>query len=190
MNTKQTITLRLGMLGPKLTISSKMFESKENRKFMGTKSATQPGLKRRYWLAVVKSPENLVEFVKDPWWCLPSDVQQGDGVLLYVPRSAMKRIVGIFAESEVARVGPATTEEKMRCLWNAISDNARPALVFCKLKATEEFESPIPPAEIKKDTLLGLQSFTRKNFQGTVFETTKSVFLRVRALVDTQLPAQ
>ena len=132
------------------------------------------------WLAIVKSPQDLEIFLMDPWWCLPAEVAVGDGVLLYRPRSALRakdrQLLGIFGASKVERVGASNLEERMRCAGSAVSGLSRTSLTYCRLGATVAFPRPLTPTQIRRDPILGHQSFVRKNFQGAAFAISRVAF--------------
>jgi hypothetical protein len=153
---------------------------------MAGKGSRQPTKRSRrqfshYWLAIIKSPEDLESYLADPWWCLPSEVEVGHKLLLYRPQSAAAKdeIRGIFAATIVVRVGPETIEERMKCAgsvttasWQVVTQT------YCRLAPATAFRRPLLLADMKKDDLFSQQSFVRRNFQGAVFAISRLVFER------------
>lgn len=168
------------LAGSAAVCSINMAVLKGSRKLRKEGPRKQSHQRSRYWLAVVKTPDDLHDFMRQPWWCLPSGVALGDRVLLYRPKSARRaaddQLLGIFAACRVTHVGARSDDERMRCAFGSISQTSEVSLNYCALANTKILKRPLTPLAIRRDTILGRQSFVRRNFQGTAFQISRLVF--------------
>ena len=129
-----------------------------------------------YFLGVATSRELTDTKTTDSYWCVPADTNKGDIILLYFPRSAGASRQGVFAECMVAEQPSDTNKQNYLCSGYGLGVTF---LRHVPIKITKRFNPTVTARDMKRDPILMNVGFVRKNFQGTTFKLTKSVYLRI-----------
>ena len=130
-----------------------------------------------YLLGIARSKSLASADTTESYWCVKSDVQVGDILMLYCPRAVSTTRQGIFAEAIIESIPNKTNSKNSNC-------SCYGRLLYVQIKITKRFIVPLTAKAMKNDSILSRSNFVKRNFQGTTFSIDKKFYDRALTLLN------